>query len=164
MDNGLWIGLLSAFSALAGAGIAQWGAYRSAKLQADRSEQREVQQWEREQANKHQAMLMEKQEEFLGFVLLTETRVIGFLDNLEREKEFPLSAAEQPVSSARQAYAVALLYLDDMHPLAKQFHEATGKLQVVLTNKDGTAAWIQASSWRKSLSAIEEALAAKQQL
>lgn len=155
MDNGIWIGLLSAFSVLAGAGIAQWGAYRSAKLQADRAEQREAAQWTRQQAEK----LAAKREEFLGFVLLTETRVIGFLDDLERGKEFPLSAAEQPVSSARQAYAVALLYLDDMHPLAKQFHEATGKLQVALTNKDGTAAWIQASSCRKSLSAIEEELA-----
>lgn len=155
MDNGIWIGLLSAFSVLAGAGIAQWGAYRSAKLQADRAEQREAAQWTRQQAEKQAA----KREAFLGYVLLARGQVEWMA--CQSPICLPESVLEHPTSVARQAYAVALLYLADMHPLAVVFYETTGRLQQALLGADDAVAMRCQVAWVQSFKEIEAALAEK---
>ncbi len=158
MDNTILVGLLSALSALAGAGLTQWGSGRLAKIQAERAERREALLWSQQQA----AQLAAKSEEFLGLVLLSQSRMLDRLAG-QSPKSFPGSAPESdatsPAAAARQAYAVALLYLAALRPLAKDFYLASARLQMALEQGDDTAAIQQSQAWNQSFASIEEALA-----
>lgn len=79
MDNAVWVGVISALSALAGGGLAQWGAMRAARIQAETTERREAHQWERQKSDKQAAARAAKGEEFLGWVLLAEGRMLDRL-------------------------------------------------------------------------------------
>ncbi len=155
MDDTVWIGILSALSALAGGGLAQWGAMRAARIQAETTERREALQWERQKSDKQAAARAAKGEEFLGWVLLAEGRMLDRL--VHRPSAVP--AAESPASAARQAYAVALLYLDAVRPLAKEFYLATAQMQTAIDEGDAEKIREWTGAWRKSLSTIEDAVA-----
>ena len=160
INNGLWVGVLSAFSALAGAAIAQWGAMRSAALQAKHQADRDIQQRSQELLDQQTEVSARKREEFLGLVLLAESLMTGRLSQFL--KGLPLADAQTPASAARQAYAVALLYLADMHPLAKVFYDTTAQLQLVFEGDKKSSLPELTSAWRKSISDIEAALLAAQ--
>jgi len=148
--------LLASQSALAATREAQAAALaeaREAQL-AERGAQREAAHWARAQAAERAASLAARREEFLGWVLLAESRMA---DRLDRGL-CPVAASESPANAARQAYAVALLYLEALRPLAKDFYQSTAKLQLALEASDGTAARRLASTWRESFSSIEAAL------
>jgi hypothetical protein len=157
MDNGIWIGALAAFSALAGAAISQWGAGRLAgihsKHQADRDSLLRSQALQDQQA----AVLACKREAFLGYVLLVRGQVEWMAN--QAHTCLPESVLEHPTSVARQAYAVALLYLADMHPLAVVFYETTARLQQALLGADDAAAIRCNQAWVQSFKEIEGALA-----
>jgi hypothetical protein len=143
----------------------QWeqAAAREA-AQAERAAQQAAVQWARQQDDKRAALLMAKREEFLGLVLLAENRVVDAMEALVKPPlEYSVAAAEQPSYAARQAYAVALLYLADMQPLAKAFYEATLTWQNSLKGDDGARISELSRAWRKLFSEIEAAIAAHPQ-
>ena len=158
MDNTILVGLLSALSALAGAALTQWGAGRLAKIQAERAAQREAVLWSRQQA----AQAAARSEEFLGVVLVSQSRMLDRLEG-RRPKSPPGSApdsgAAAPAAAARQAYAVALLYLDALRPLAKDFYLASARLQWALEQGDDAAAVQQSQAWQQSFAGIVSVLA-----
>lgn len=157
MNNALWIGLLSALSALAGAAISQWGALRATSLQSTLETDRDTLRRQHESDSRQAAVLAQKREEFLGLALLAQNRMLDILDR--HPESSPGTAADKPASAARQAYAVALLYLGDMRPLAKAFYEATAALQLALTGDDVTLLNVRVAAWTKAFSEIEDALA-----
>lgn len=159
MDNGLWIGALSAFSALAGAGLAQWGALRAAALHSRHQADRDTLQRSQALLDRQTEVSARKREEFLGLVLLAESLMIGRLNQFL--KGSPVSDTQTPASAARQAYAVALLYLADMPQLAKAFYGTTAELQLVFEGGDKSSLSERTSAWRKSILDIEIALAAQ---
>lgn len=158
MDTSLLVGLLSTLSALAGAGLAQWGSARLAKAQAERTERREALLWSRQQA----AQAAARGEEFLGLVLLSQSRMLDLMEG-RRPKlssgQDPGSDATSPAAAARQAYAVALLYLGALRPLAKDFYLTSARLQLAIEQGDDAAAIQQIQAWKQSFSGIEEMFA-----
>lgn len=157
MDSALWVGMLAAFSALAGAAIAQWGALRATELQSRHQIDRDKTQRSQALQDQEAAVTARKREEFLGLVLLAQNRMI---DRLEQRHKFPsVPSGKSPSSAARQAYAVALLYLADMSPLAKTFYLASAKLQFALEDADIALCDLPSGAWVKSFTEIESALA-----
>lgn len=112
--------------------------------------------FESERAIHSQAVLAQKREAFLGYVLLAR----GQMEWMTHQAPtcLPEAVLEHPTSVARQAYAVALLYLADMRPLAGVFYETTGRLQQALLGADDAAAVKCQAAWIQSFKEIEEAL------
>jgi len=76
--------------------------------------------------------------EFWGHVLTCEVVMIKWLDWIDRGRtgKSPDSSAEaMPTFPALHAYAVALLELTDVYPLARDFFRATVKLEDALFDK-----------------------------
>jgi len=159
MDNGILIGALTAFSALAGAGVAQWGALRLAVLHSKHQTDRDSLLRSQALQDQQVAVLAGKREAFLGYVLLARGQVEWMA--CQSPICLPESVLEHPTSVARQAYAVALLYLVDMHPLAVVFYETTGRLQQALLGADDAVAMRCQVAWVQSFKEIEAALAEK---
>ena len=130
--------------------------------QAERAAQQDTLQWGRQQDDKQTALLMAKREAFLGYVLLARAQMEWMVH--QSPICLPEAVSEHPTSVARQAYAVALLYLADMHPLAVVFYETTGRLQQALLGADDVAVAKCQAAWIQSFKAIEKVLAANQSL
>lgn len=162
MDNGLWIGLLSALSALAGAAIAQWGALRATALQSRLQTDRDTLQRSRALQDLRAEVSARKREEFLGLVLESEQLMLGqLMAHLAGQAQTSVTLSDPAAACARRAYAVALLYLADMRPLAKAFQNGTLELQLVLMAADKSSLPERSSAWRKSISDIEAELSAE---
>lgn len=139
----------------------QWeqAAAREA-AQAERVAQQAAAQWGRHQDDKRTALLMAKQEEFLGLVLESEQLMTGYLMAHHSGQAQSSATLSDPCSvSARRAYVVALLYLADVLPLAKAFHLSTLELQLVLMSVDKSSLGEKTIRWRDSIKEIEAALA-----
>lgn len=147
LDAPLLTAFIAAGAALAGSALGHWGALR---LQAQR--------FEREHAAQQAALLRQQQAEFLGWVLLAQVRIEALLPRPPEPPAVP-PPAESAATAARQAYAVALLSLPSVRPLAKAFYQSTAGLQLLLESDDVAAIGRVLATWRQDLEAIEAALA-----
>lgn len=135
-------------------------AQRDAILAAQAVAQ-EAADWQRDQDDKQTALIREKREVFLGLVLLAQDRIMDALNQrmATQGAKKSLSSSETPASAARQAYSVALLYLADMRPLAKDFYQYTAKLQTTLLGSDESNINEVLALWRKTIDEIEKVMA-----
>ena len=150
LSDSLLTALIAAGSALGGAALAQWGAARHQARQDLRDRERE-----------RQALLRQKREECLGWVLETRTSMENVMPGLGHQKLSSVSADKTPVAAARQAYAAALLYLAGARPSAKAFYQSTARLQMALSEPigDGGAGIADmAGTWREDYEALEKCL------
>ena len=153
MDVGLFTAGVAAAAALLGSALGHWGA---ARLQT----QRLAHEADRADA----ALLREQCERCLAHVLETRARVEALFPFLG---ELPKLALESGKScahqAAREAYAVALLYLDAARPAAKGFFAATAEMTVAFGREaeldEGDLRDV-VSAWRVSVEALEDAPAA----
>lgn len=94
-------------------------------------------------------------------VLLSQNRMLDRLvapNQKALQGSMPESDATSPAAAARQAYAVALLYLDALRPLAKEFYLASARLQLALEQGDDAVAVQQSEAWKQSFGGIEKLL------
>lgn len=142
--------LIASLSALGGAALANWSAARQASRQADREMQRE-----------RQALLRQQRADCLSWALETRTRMEAVMPGLGSQSIYAVDSDKTPVVAARQAYAVALLYLAAARPSAKAFYQSTAKLQLALAEPSaGVGLPELASSWRESCEVLEKCLTA----
>lgn len=128
--------------------------------QAERAAQQAAAQWARQQDDKRDGLLLAKREEFLGLVLESEQVMLGQLMAYHTSQEPLLLPLSDPGAvCARRAYVVALLYLAELHPLAKVFQNNTLELQLALMAADKSSLGDKTKQWRDSIKAIEAALA-----
>lgn len=142
--------LISACAALGGAALANWSAVRRQASQDARLEQNEL-----------RSLFRQKREECLSWVLEARTRIESVMPGLGYQELDALPADKMPAVAARQAYAVALLYLADVRPLTKAFYQSTAKLQLALTapiGEDGGGIPDLIGAWRKDYEALEVGL------
>lgn len=98
----------------------------------------------------------------MGWVLRTQDRTEALLAALHAGSRCSVTAAESARATAREAYAVALLYLADVHPLALAFYKSVSALEAGLATENVSVDSLVplASKFRSDLLAIETALAA----
>lgn len=155
MDSGLLIALITAGATLGGVGLAQWSAMRAARLQASQQIRLEELRQHSQAKATATALWFQKREEFLNLVLLAQAQVLRMADGAARGGKNTTPVEQSPAIVARQAYAVALLYLDDMHQSAKAYAEATAKVQLALDASGSQAALAHMDDWAAALRAIE---------
>ena len=142
--------LIAAGAALSGSALANWSAARQ-----------QIRQDRRQAEKDSQALLRQKREECMGWVLEARTRIESVMPGLGCLELGAVPADKTPVAAARQAYAVALLYLADVRPSAKAFYQSTAKLQLALTapiGEDGVGVPGLVDAWRKDFEALETGL------
>ncbi|MDD4930483.1 MAG: hypothetical protein PHP85_14600 [Gallionella sp.] len=160
MDNSIAIAIISSASTLLAVWVTQRMAAQRDAILAAQAVAQEAADWQRDQDDKQTALRREKREVFLGLVLLVQDRVMDAVDRLNSTLESGIVAAEStPASSARQAYSVALIYLADMRPLAKDFYQYTAKLQMILPGKNAAKINEVLVPWRKTIDEIEKVIA-----
>lgn len=165
--DALWTALIAAGAALAGSALAHWGA---ARLQAQRFSQ--------EQALQQTGEVRQQRAACLGWVLQAVQRMeaLLLLQDAQRLEEDPqdqrlsrVPAAESAATAAREAYAVALLSLAAVRPVAKAFYLSTARLQLAIESPpqksvaecggvDAAALGRLSAAWRKDYEALEKAL------
>lgn len=94
--------------------------------------------------------------------LEARTRIEALLPGFSNRTTPSVSADRTAAVAARQAYAVALLYLADVRPSAKAFYQSTARLQLILdvpSGEDFARNSDLVSSWREAFQAIESSLA-----
>lgn len=151
MDGAVLTALIAACSALGGAAVAHWGAWR---LQAQRLE--------REAERERSARRRQQRAECLGWVLETRSRMEALLPLLRGETVSPVSSDKTALAAARQAYAVALLSLVAARPAAKAFYQSSARLQLALYKpiaEDGGEIPALSSTWHADYAAFEALLA-----
>ncbi len=150
MDSTLVTALVASGSALLGGAVAHWGA---AQLQAQRLGH--------EAQLQTRALQQQKREEFVGWVLTAQERIEGRLAS-ESHKTPLAQPAESARFAARCAYAVALLYLADVRPLAKALYESATALEALLASGEpvGEERGVsRALRFKSDVTAIEDASA-----
>lgn len=139
--------LIAGLSALAGAALANWSAAR----QQDRQDRMAA-------LRERQALMRQHRAECLGWVLEARTRIEALLPRLNNQKVPSAPADKTAAVAARQAYAVALLYLVDARQPAKAFYQATVQMQLALDDP-GDKLQEAIAAWRLSYEALENCLA-----
>ncbi len=143
--------LIAMVSAIGGAAMANWSAFHRQALQEAVQDKRA-----------RTALLNQKREECLGWVLEARTRIEALILGPDQHKASATPADKTPFAAARQAYAVALLYLAGARPLARAFYRSTAQLQLALAEPNGVAAGGFAdlvATWRKDYEGLETCLA-----
>lgn len=161
MDAALLVGLIGTVATLAGVALTQWAAMRAARLQARQQLRLEVLRQRSQAKATATALVQQKREEFLGLVLTAQARILLHLDHLRNQSrqtptQYVVPTPESAAFAARQAYAVALLYLADMRPLASAYFQATAGLELALeTGQSSQATAGHVTRWREAQDALE---------
>ena len=156
IGEGVAVAAIAAGAALAGSALSYWGALRLQAMQQASSAQRE-----------RQALRRDQRAACLGWVLEARTRMEALAPGVRDPESFPVSPDRSAGAAARQAYAVALLYLADVRPCAKAFYQSTVSAQLALEKPSADSAGrigVLMDSWRESCEAMEQILADMQDL
>lgn len=139
--------LIAAASAIGGAALANFSALlRQAQQDATQDNRAKI------------ALLNQKREECLGYVLEARTRIESFILGPLNHESSSIPSDKTPGAAARQAYAVALLYLVAARPSAKAFYRSTTQLQLALAEPNwGAAEGVSdlVAAWRQDYEQLE---------
>ena len=156
IGEGVAVAAIAAGAALAGSALSYWGALRLQAMQQASSAERE-----------RQALRRDQRAACLGWVLEARTRMEALAPGVRDPESFPVSPDRSAGAAARQAYAVALLYLAGVRPCARAFYQSTVSAQLALEKPSADSAGrigVLMDSWRESCEAMEQILADMQDL
>lgn len=156
IGEGVLVAAIAAGAALAGSALSYWAALRLQQRQDARAD-----------ALARAALRRDQRAACLGWVLEARTRMEALAPGLRDPESSPVSPDRSAAAAARQAYAVALLYLADVRPCAKAFYQSTVSAQLALEKPSADSAGrigVLMDSWRESCDAMEQILADMQDL
>lgn len=156
IGEGVAVAAIAAGAALAGSALSYWGALRLQARQDARAD-----------GLARAARLRDQRAVCLGWVLEARTRMEALAPGVRDPESFAVSPDRSAAAAARQAYAVALLYLADVRPCAKAFYQSTVSAQLALEKPSADSAGrigVLMDSWRESCEAMERILADMQDL
>ena len=160
MSDIVWVACISAGGALVAAITSQWLGREAAAKQAARTAQLEALQWQRSEAKRLREQREAGLRELWAHVLRAQGLVRDAIDShsaVQRLQGHTPDAAGSAASAAAQAYAVALLCLPGVLPLAKDFYQATAKADVMLRYEKELVSEVL-SAWRESVNKLEQAV------
>lgn len=163
MTDVVWVAILGVVGTLAAPAISQWMAARESRRTAThtarQAAEQESLQLQRDEAKTRAERLAANLREFWFLVLESQNRM-GDLELVVANREESTSPtgfhAEAPTSVAARAYAVALLGLVDVRPLAKAFYNSTASLQLALESRDAERRTSAVATWRKAFDDLEK--------
>jgi len=150
------VALITAGGTLAAGIVSQLLSARAASKQATQQQAREEANWRRTEAKAKEEQHAALVREFWGYVLQSETRMLN--QRTENRPWTQIPAEELPSTVAAQAYAVALLGLASVRPLAKAYYHATAQCEIMGSSNDVEQIGRTVQAWRASLDALEKAM------
>lgn len=156
MNEVVWVALISGGSTLAAAVATQFLVARAAAKHAERTQKHEALEWLRSEAKRSREVHEARLQEFWGLILSAQNRVVD-LQAMSLQAKQLVPASESASSAAAQAYAIALLGLVALRPLAKDFYHATALVQMKINFEKDSSEAIR--GWRKCFEALEVAVA-----
>ncbi|RZS86053.1 hypothetical protein [Pigmentiphaga kullae] len=150
------VALITAVGTLAAGIVSQLLSARAASKQVTQQQEREEASWRRTEAKEKEDRQAALVQEFWGYILQSQTRMLNQRDEGRRWPQTP--AEELPSTVAAQAYAVALLGIPSVRTLAKGYYRATAECETLAASSDIEQIGRALNAWRAYFDALEKAI------